>query len=46
MFYEGSLQEGISSAVGQQKLVFCFVTSMCPLTTSYFASWDGPASVH
>ncbi|GJN81325.1 hypothetical protein PLIIFM63780_004858 [Purpureocillium lilacinum] len=27
MFYEGSLQEGISSAVGQQKLVFCFVTN-------------------
>ncbi|ODA78636.1 hypothetical protein RJ55_06018 [Drechmeria coniospora] len=26
MFYKGSLQEGISSAVGQQKLVFCFVT--------------------
>lgn len=26
MFYEGSLQEGISAAVGQQKLVFCFVT--------------------
>ncbi|KAJ6444031.1 ubx [Purpureocillium lavendulum] len=27
MFYEGSLQEGISSAVGQQKLVFCFITN-------------------
>jgi hypothetical protein len=27
MFYDGSLQEGISTAVGQQKLVFCFVTS-------------------
>ncbi|KAG6182593.1 hypothetical protein E4U27_001720 [Claviceps purpurea] len=27
MFYEGSLQEGISTAVGQQKLVFCFVTN-------------------
>ncbi|OAA45021.1 UBX domain-containing protein [Metarhizium rileyi] len=27
MFYEGSLQEGISSAVGQQKMVFCFVTN-------------------
>ncbi|QUC19853.1 uncharacterized protein UV8b_04094 [Ustilaginoidea virens] len=26
MFYEGTLQEGISTAVGQQKLVFCFVT--------------------
>jgi hypothetical protein len=26
MFYSGSLQEGISTAVGQQKLVFCFVT--------------------
>lgn len=26
MFYSGSLQEGISAAVGQQKLVFCFVT--------------------
>lgn len=27
MFYQGSLQEGISTAVGQQKLVLCFVTS-------------------
>ncbi|RDA89384.1 hypothetical protein CP532_6156 [Ophiocordyceps camponoti-leonardi (nom. inval.)] len=27
MFYQGSLQEGISAAVGQQKLVVCFVTS-------------------
>ncbi|UNI24247.1 hypothetical protein JDV02_010010 [Purpureocillium takamizusanense] len=27
MFYKGSLQEGISSAVGQQKLVLCFVTN-------------------
>ncbi|KAG5974083.1 hypothetical protein E4U58_003683 [Claviceps cyperi] len=27
MFYEGTLQEGISTAVGQQKLVFCFVTN-------------------
>ncbi|KAK2590749.1 hypothetical protein QQS21_011561 [Conoideocrella luteorostrata] len=27
MFYEGSLQEGISTAVGQQKLVFCFVSN-------------------
>ncbi|KAK5998890.1 hypothetical protein PT974_01274 [Cladobotryum mycophilum] len=26
MFYEGTLQEGISTAVGQQKLVLCFVT--------------------
>jgi len=26
MFYQGSLQEGISTAVGQQKLVLCFVT--------------------
>ncbi|RGP71119.1 hypothetical protein FLONG3_7247 [Fusarium longipes] len=25
MFYEGTLQEGISTAVGQQKLVLCFV---------------------
>lgn len=30
MFYQGSLQEGISTAVGQQKLVLCFVTSMYP----------------
>lgn len=30
MFFEGTVQEGISSAVDQQKLVFCFVagTSM------------------
>ncbi|KAM4065004.1 UBX domain-containing protein [Hirsutella rhossiliensis] len=27
MFYKGSLQEGISTAVGQQKMVFCFVTN-------------------
>ncbi|QPH17647.1 hypothetical protein C2857_002517 [Epichloe festucae Fl1] len=27
MFYEGTLQEGISTAVGQQKLVFCFVAN-------------------
>ncbi|KAG6002485.1 hypothetical protein E4U21_003013 [Claviceps maximensis] len=27
MFYQGTLQEGISTAVGQQKLVFCFVTN-------------------
>ncbi|KAM0524835.1 hypothetical protein ACHAPE_000939 [Trichoderma viride] len=27
MFYQGSLQEGISTAVGQQKLVLCFVTN-------------------
>lgn len=27
MFYEGSLQEGISTAVDRQKLVLCFVTS-------------------
>ncbi|CAH0039637.1 unnamed protein product [Clonostachys solani] len=26
MFYQGSLQEGISTAVDQQKLVICFVT--------------------
>lgn len=26
MFYQGSLQEGISTAVGQQKLVLSFVT--------------------
>ncbi|KAH8171632.1 UBX domain-containing protein [Sarocladium implicatum] len=26
MFYQGTLQEGISTAVGQQKLVLCFVT--------------------
>lgn len=28
MFYHGSLQDGISTAVGQQKLVLCFVTGM------------------
>ncbi|PHH85954.1 hypothetical protein CDD83_10944 [Cordyceps sp. RAO-2017] len=27
MFYQGSLQEGISTAVGQQKMVLCFVTN-------------------
>ncbi|KAG6038544.1 hypothetical protein E4U41_004112 [Claviceps citrina] len=27
MFYDGTLQRGISTAVGQQKLVFCFVTN-------------------
>ncbi|PNY24423.1 UBX domain-containing protein 7, partial [Tolypocladium capitatum] len=27
MFYQGPLQEGISTAVGQQKLVLCFVTN-------------------
>ncbi|KOS21905.1 UBX domain-containing protein 7 [Escovopsis weberi] len=32
MFYEGTLQEGISSAVGQQKLVLCFVTGKSPTT--------------
>ncbi|EGX89997.1 UBX domain protein [Cordyceps militaris CM01] len=26
MFFQGSIQEGISSAVGQQKLLLCFVT--------------------
>lgn len=26
MFYQGTLQDGISTAVGQQKLVLCFVT--------------------
>ncbi|KMQ81978.1 ubx domain-containing protein [Lasius niger] len=30
MFYPGSLQEGISTAVGQQKMVLCFVTSKYP----------------
>ncbi|KAG5983272.1 hypothetical protein E4U55_000350, partial [Claviceps digitariae] len=30
MFYQGTLQEGISTAVGQQKLVFCFVTKNPP----------------
>lgn len=29
MFYQGSLQEGISTAVDQQKLVLCFVTGLC-----------------
>jgi hypothetical protein len=26
MFFEGTIQEGISKAVGQQKVVLCFVT--------------------
>jgi hypothetical protein len=34
MFYDGSLQDGISAAVGQQKVVLCFVTS-----AYYFSDW-------
>lgn len=33
MFYSGTLQEGISTAVGQQKLVLCFVTGERDLVT-------------
>ena len=41
MFYQGSLQEGISTAVGQQKLVLCFVTSMhrCLPLSRVFIRW-------
>ena len=35
MFYEGSLQEGISTAVGQQKLVLCFVTGRLVVWETY-----------
>ena len=34
MFFEGALQEGISTAVGQQKLVLCFVTGKLDHTPS------------
>ena len=33
MFYDGSLQDGISTAVGQQKLVLCFVTSLSSMSS-------------
>lgn len=35
MFYEGTLQEGISTAVGQQKLVLCFVTDESDESTQW-----------
>ncbi|KAM0355710.1 hypothetical protein ACHAPU_000095 [Fusarium lateritium] len=35
MFYEGTLQEGISTAVGQQKLVLCFVTDETDESTQW-----------
>ncbi|KAF4124790.1 UBX protein [Geosmithia morbida] len=54
MFYQGSLQEGISTAVGQQKLVLCFVTGTHS-TDSYSAKqyhendesqkWENDSSV-
>lgn len=37
MFYEGTLQEGISNAVGQQKLVLCFVTGITIMTDNALA---------
>ncbi|RGP74284.1 hypothetical protein FSPOR_1464 [Fusarium sporotrichioides] len=35
MFYQGTLQEGISTAVGQQKLVLCFVTDETDESTQW-----------
>ncbi|PCD33399.1 hypothetical protein AU210_009625 [Fusarium oxysporum f. sp. radicis-cucumerinum] len=35
MFYEGTLQEGISTAVSQQKLVLCFVTDESDESTQW-----------
>ncbi|KAF4338487.1 UBX7 UBX (ubiquitin regulatory X) domain protein [Fusarium beomiforme] len=35
MFYEGTLQEGISKAVSQQKLVLCFVTDESDESTQW-----------
>ncbi|KAH7236250.1 hypothetical protein BKA59DRAFT_304954 [Fusarium tricinctum] len=35
MFYEGTLQDGISTAVGQQKLVLCFVTDETDESTQW-----------
>ncbi|KAF7550369.1 hypothetical protein G7Z17_g5786 [Cylindrodendrum hubeiense] len=35
MFYEGTLQDGISTAVGQQKLVLCFVTDESEESTQW-----------
>lgn len=35
MFYEGTLQEGISTAVDQQKLVLCFVTDESDESTQW-----------
>ncbi|KAF4448105.1 hypothetical protein F53441_8421 [Fusarium austroafricanum] len=35
MFYEGTLQDGISTAVGQQKLVLCFVTDESDESTQW-----------
>ncbi|KAH6973771.1 ubiquitin-related domain-containing protein [Ilyonectria sp. MPI-CAGE-AT-0026] len=35
MFYQGTLQDGISTAVGQQKLVLCFVTDESEESTQW-----------
>ncbi|KAG8671757.1 hypothetical protein FPOAC2_05114 [Fusarium poae] len=35
MFYQGTLQEGISTAVGQQKLVLCFVADETEESTQW-----------
>ncbi|KAL6917565.1 hypothetical protein FSHL1_008995 [Fusarium sambucinum] len=35
MFYQGTLQEGISTAVGQQKLVLCFVVDETDESTQW-----------
>ncbi|KAJ4259674.1 hypothetical protein NW762_007604 [Fusarium torreyae] len=35
MFYDGTLQDGISTAVGQQKLVLCFVTDESDESTQW-----------
>ncbi|CAM1501622.1 Fc.00g036060.m01.CDS01 [Cosmosporella sp. VM-42] len=35
MFYQGTLQDGISTAVGQQKLVLCFVTDETEESTQW-----------
>ncbi|KAF4952095.1 hypothetical protein FSARC_12727 [Fusarium sarcochroum] len=35
MFYQGTLQDGISTAVGQQKLVLCFVTDESDESTQW-----------
>ncbi|CEI61093.1 hypothetical protein FVEN_g11359 [Fusarium venenatum] len=35
MFYQGTLQEGISTAVGQQKLVLCFVADETDESTQW-----------
>lgn len=43
MFYEGSLQEAIQSAVQQSKLVVCFVTGES--TIAQFVLWASPSSL-